>query len=507
MHDAASSDAAEPLPDASSRSGPTPDPRRWQALAVLSLVQLMLILDQTVVNVALPSVGADLGFSETGLAWVVNGYAITFGGLLLFGGRLADRVGRRTVFLVGLLLFAAASAAAGMAGSIGFLIGARLVQGVGAALVSPAALSIIALLFADPTERGKALAVWGGLSGIGGTVGVIASGVLTDFASWRWIFLINLPIAVVALVLAPRLIDESRAPGRTALDPLGALLGTGGISLLVFALLNQAGHGADADWTDVRTILELTGGLALLLAFTVRQRFAAQPLMPHGFLAVRSRWLAALLGAMTAAVLAAIFFMLSLYMGAVLHYSPLRTGLCYLPLAVAMLLSVWVANPLLQRFGPRVVGTAGFLLAGTGLLWLSTIGTADRYVSDLLPGTVLFALGAGPVFVSITMAGIAQVSERDAGIASGLLNAAQQVGSALGLAALVLAALNRADSRALAGEGLSQAAVDGYRFGLYLAALIMFAAAIVAGMLLSLVGHASDAGDDRVTENARQSPK
>ena len=456
-----------------------PDPLRWWALAVLSLVQFMLVLDATVVNVALPPIERDLGMGAAGLAWVVNGYALTFGGLLLLGGRLADLFGRRRVFLAGLVVFASASAAAGLSFGPEMLVASRFLQGAGAALVAPAALSMVTLLFAEERERATALAIWGGLAGLGATAGVLLGGVLSDLASWRWIFLINLPVAAVALALVPRLVTESRSSseGRGRLDVPGALLITVGLSLVVFALL---GKGASA-WVSAAVLVPLVGGLALIGLFIAVEARAKNPLVPLGFF-LRSRTRSAAYAIMMLAngAMMAMYFSLSLYMQQVLGYSPIWAGLAYLPLCAAFFVGIGASSELVRRLGARTVITGGLIVAAAGLALLSGVSANGSYPGDVLPGMLVVPLGVGAAFVAVTIAAMEGTNGEGAGLASGVLSFAQQVGNAVGLAVLVSLAVDRTNELLSAGADPSVAATGGFALAFGAAAGVLAAGALLA---------------------------
>ena len=452
------------------------DPRRWRALGVLALVQIMLILDMTVVNVALPSVQQELGFSPAGLAWVVNGYVLTFGGLLLLGGRLADYLGRKRIFLIGVVFFTLASAGAGLAPSAGILVASRFLQGVGGALVAPAALSLITLLFTDARERTRALSIWGGLAGIGGTVGVLLSGVLSDLADWRWVFFINVPVGVVALALAPGLLRESRSAVRGRLDVAGAVLATAGLSLFVFGLLDKGSR----EWTDPTVLGRLAGGLALLAAFLAVEARVAHPLVPLRFFRSRNRSTANLVAVLMGASVAAMFFTLTLYMQQVLGFSALRTGVLYLPFGGMLLVSIAISSMLVPRIGVKPVMVAGLVIATVGLsLWIG-IEPGGSYLADVLPGVLVLPLGMGAAFVTSTIAAVDGTDGEDAGLASGVLNAGQQVGSAVGLAALVSLAVDRTSGLLATGTDPAAAATRGFALTFTVAAVVLAAGALVA---------------------------
>ena len=468
----------ETKPGVSAAEGKTHE-LRWWALVVLSLVQFMLVLDATVVNVALPPIERDLGMGAAGLAWVVNGYALTFGGLLLLGGRLADLFGRRRVFLAGLVVFAAASAAAGLSFGPATLVASRFLQGAGAALAAPAALSMVSLLFAEEGERGVALAIWGGLAGLGATAGVLLGGVLSDLASWRLIFLINLPVAAVALGLVPRLVAESRSSsgGRGRLDVPGALLITTGLSLVVFALLGKG----ESPWVSIAVLVPLVGGLALVGLFVAVEAGAKNPLVPLRFFfrsGTRSAAYAILMLANGAMM--AMYFSLSLYMQQILGFSPLWAGLAYLPLCFAFFLGIGASSRLVRWLGARIVITGGLIVAAAGLTLLAGVSADGSYFVDVLPGMLVVPLGVGVAFVALTIAAMEGTNGEDAGLASGVLSAAQQVGNAVGLAVLVSLAVDRTNGLLLAGADPSFAATGGFALSFGAAGGVLAAGALLA---------------------------
>ena len=461
--------------EAEARSGSL----RWWALTVLALVQFMLVLDATVVNVALPSIERDLGMGAAGLAWVVNGYVLTFGGLLLLGGRISDLFERRRVFLAGLGVFALASAAAGLSVSPEMLIASRFLQGAGAALVAPAALSLVTLLFTEERERAKALSIWGGLAGLGATAGVLLGGVLSDLASWRLIFLINLPVATVALLMVPRLVAESRAPSRRQgrLDVSGAVLITAGLSLVVLALL---GKGEQA-WVSGAVLVPLACGLALIGLFIVVEARAKNPLVPlRFFLRSGTRSAAYVVFLLASGAMIAMYFSLSLYMQQVLGYSPLSTGLAYLPLCAMFFVGFGAGSQLTPRFGTRPVIVGGLLIAAVGLALLSGVSADGSYLRDLLPGMLVTPVGAGAAFVAITITAMAGTDGEDAGLASGMLTTAQEVGNAVGLAVLVSLAVTRTHELLSTGAVPSVAATGGFSLSFGAASGVLAAGALLA---------------------------
>jgi EmrB/QacA subfamily drug resistance transporter len=435
----------------------------------------MVFLDETVVNVALPSIKGDLGFSESSLAWVVNAYILMFGGLLLLGGRIADLFGRRRVFLIGTVLFGAASLADGLAGSEGALLGARAVQGIGAALATPAALSLVTGLFPSGTERTKALAIWGALSGLGFAFGILLGGVITEIASWRWVFLINVPFAVGALTVVPRLIPESRTAGR-GFDLPGAVTVTAGMTTLVYAVLEASDWG----WRSVETHAGFGAAFVLLATFAVIERRSATPLVPAGFLHRRAVLVPNLLQLLLGASLISTFFLTTLYIQQVLGYTPLQAGLAYLPLAAAVASATLTAERLLPRLGARPIAAAGLGIASLGLVVLSRAPVAGDYLTDLLPALLPLGFGAGLSFVSITTAALARVDEDAAGLASGLLSTMAQIAGALALAILVTVVSERSGDLTASGSAPLAAQVGGFQLAFMIAAGVAQIASLVA---------------------------
>jgi EmrB/QacA subfamily drug resistance transporter len=407
--------------------------RRWVALVLLCVAQFVVVLDASIVNVALPTIGKALSFTESDLPWVVNAYVLTFGGFLLLGGRAADLLGRRAVFMSGLVLFALASLAGGLATSSGQLIAARAVQGLGAAILSPAALSIVTTTFSDGAERNKALGVWGAVAGSGGAAGVLLGGVLTDGLGWQWVLWVNVPIGIAAAALAPSLIVESRADaGRRHFDFAGAASITAGLSVLVYALVDAN----DAGWGSGQTIGLLATAVALIAGFVAIERRSRSPLVPFGIFRLRTLTGANVVGVLVGASLFSMFFFISLYMQQVLGYSAIKAGLSYLPLAVSIILSAGIASQLVTRIGFKRVMAAGTAMIAVALVWFAQISPNGGFVPDILGPSVLAAVGLGFAFVTTTIAAVSGVGNADSGLASGLINTTQQVGGALGLAVL-----------------------------------------------------------------------
>ena len=476
-----------PLDIASSEApaGPAaPDRQRWKALGVIALVQFILVLDITVVNVALPHIQVDLGFSRAGLAWVVDGYVLTAGGLILLGGRLADLLGRKRMFLVGVTLFAAASTLSGAAVDPAMLVASRFLQGIGEALAGPAAFGLIALLFTEPKERAQAIGVFGGVAGLGGTLGPIISGLLIAAGSWRWIFFVNVPVAVIAVVAVARMVHESRAevdPLRVGLRPdiVGAVLGTAGLSGIVYGFIAAGTHA----WGSLSVAVPLAAGVVLLACFVLQERRAAAPLVPTGFLKNRTRVTANITCLFFASAFFAMFFLLTLYFQEVEHWSAIRTGLAYLPFGVVIGLGIALSSALVPKVGVKVLLCAGFVLVAAGVLLLSRITVDGSYWTQALPGLVVMALGSGILFATFGVASMHDVSGQDASLAAGVQSTAQQVGGAVGLAVLATLALRHARAAVSHGVVSAVASTNG-------AALAFRAGAVVAlagGVIVALV--------------------
>jgi EmrB/QacA subfamily drug resistance transporter len=453
------------------------------ALLLLAMTQFVIVIDASIVNVALPSIGTALHFSQNNLSWVVNAYTLTFGGFLLLGGRLADLLGRRRMFMAGLVVFSLASLAGGLAQSEAWLIVARAVQGLGAAMVSPAALSIITTTFAEGEERNRALGVWGAVAGAGGAAGVLLGGLLTTL-SWRWVLFVNVPIGLTCTVLAPRILLESHAEFETRrFDFAGAVTVTAGLSLLVYALVDAVNAG----WGSAATIAKIAAALVLLAVFIAIERRERAPLMPFSIFRLRT-----LRGADTVALLVgmslfSMFFFISLYMQQVLHYSPLRTGLSYLPLAVGIILSAGAASAGTTRFGFKPVLIAGLLFVAGALLWFSRVPAhGGTFTGDVLGPSLLAAIGLGLSFVPVTIAAVTGTRPHEAGLASGLVNTAQQVGGALGLAILATVANSRTKNVLHeGGHDLAYALTKGFERAFLVGSGFALAGALLAFVLIS----------------------
>jgi EmrB/QacA subfamily drug resistance transporter len=406
------------------------DPLRWKALAVVCAAFFMTVLDVSIVNVALPSIGKSLDFSRDSLQWVITAYAITFGGFLLLAGRAADLLGRRRVFLTGVVLFTIASFLCGLAWSEGVLIGARAIQGLGAAIISPAALSIITTTFDEGPERNKALGIWGAIGGSGAAVGVLAGGVLTKYLGWEWIFFVNVPVGALALALAPRFVRESRSGRDSTQDIAGAFTVTAGLATLVYAFSKAPDYG----WSSGRTLGTIAVAVGLLAAFLVIEARAKDPIMPFRIFRVSTVAGANVAGLLLGAVVFANFFLLTLYVQNVLGWSALKTGLTFVATAGTAVLWAGVAQALVTKIGPKTVMAAGFVAMIAGMVWYTQIPADASYWTDLLPGYLLVGFALPFSFIPVSIAALAGVESHEAGLASGLINTAQQIGGAIGVA-------------------------------------------------------------------------
>jgi EmrB/QacA subfamily drug resistance transporter len=484
----------EPSAPAAPRApAPALDPRRWWALALLCGAFLMVLLDSTIVIVALPSIQADLAFSEQGLQWVLSAYAITVAGLLLLGGRAADLLGRRRVFMVGIALFTAASLFCGLAGSPGALLAGRTVQGVGAAIMTPTALSIISTTFPEGPERNKALGIWGGMGGIGASAGWLIGGPLVDGPGWEWIFFINIPLGLAALALSPVLLHESRAPlSRRSYDPAGAVTITGALVLLVYAVV----EAPDAGWGDAQTILLFAGSAVLLSAFALIESRHRAPLVPLRVLRSRTLVGANLVMLLFATGAYGVPFILTLYAQQVLGYSAVKFGLGTAVLAVMVAVGSIVGQAIVQRAGFRATAVAGMALIGAGSLLLMQVSVGGGYVGDMLFGLLVCGTGIGLAFVTATVAALAGVAEHEAGLASGLSNTALQIGAALGVAIVTSVAVSRSEDFLAANEGANQLVVlnEGFQAA-FLACVVL--AGIGMALALLLFGRPREAPHER----------
>ena len=440
------------------------DRRRWLGLAALCAAFFMVILDVAIVNVALPTIQVDLGFSQKNLQWVVSAYALTFGGLLLLGGRIADLVGRRRVFVIGVAMFAAASLVAGLATGEATLIAARAAQGVGAALMTPAALSILMTTFAEGRERNTALGIWGAVGASGGTVGVLLGGVFTDTIGWEWIFLLNVPVGLAVIAVTPFLLRESRADSaHRRFDLAGGVTITASLALLVYALVEASSEG----WASATTLGRLAGSAALMAAFVVIELRSRAPLMPFSIFRIRAVTGSNVAGFALGGAMFGMFFIMTLYMQQVAAYSPLETGLAYLATSLAALVASVGGSVLVTRIGPRLPMVVGLLVFAVGVLLLAQVPVGGEYVADLLPGFLISGFGLGLAFVAFSIGALEGVSERDAGLASGLSNTTQQIGGALGTAIMSTLAITRTEDLLAGGTAQPEALTEGFQLALY----------------------------------------
>ncbi len=454
--------------------------RRWWALALLSVVQFMVILDIAIVNVALPSIKVDLGFSQENLQWVISAYALTFGGFLLLGGRAADLLGRRRVLLGGLVLFAFGSLVAGLAWSEASLIGARALQGLGAAVVSPAALSILMTTFKEGRERNIALGVWGAVAGFGAAAGVLLGGLFTDLLSWEWIFFVNVPVALVSIGLAPLVLAESRGAAAKGFDAAGAVLVTSGLSLSVLGITKANDWG----WASGRTIAVFAAAAALLLGFVAVELRVRHPLMSFSIFRLKTVTGANVAGFILGTALFSMFLMLTLYMQQVLGYSALKTGVAYLAVAGTSILWAAVASQLVTSIGVKPVLVTGMALLAVGLFLFTQVSVEGSYVTDLLPGFLVVGVGMPFAYVAINIAALAGVEAEQAGLASGLINTSQQIGGALGIAILSSVAVAHTSDAAASGDALPNALVTGFQAAFWVGAAVAAVGTVVSFALI-----------------------
>jgi EmrB/QacA subfamily drug resistance transporter len=454
--------------------------RRWTALILLCAAQFVVVLDASIVNVALPSIGKGLHFSERDLPWVVNAYVITFGGFLLLGGRAADLLGRRRVFMAGLVVVAVASLAAGFAATQGQLIAARAAQGLGAAIISPSALSIVTTLFRDGAERNKALGAWGAVAGSAGAAGVLLGGVLTESLGWEWVLWVNVPVSLIALAFTPGLIPESRSDAPTRnFDAAGAVTITAGLSVLAYALLDASSAG----WGSTKIVGLLVLAAVLIGAFVAIERRSQAPLVPFRIFRLRTLTGANVVGLLLGASLFSMFFFISLYMQQVLGYSPIHAGLSYLPLALTIIVAAGLGGQLVTRFGFKPILATGMLCVAAGLLWFSRVSVTGSFTADILGPSLLAAIGLGFGFVTSTIAAVAGVKAHEQGLASGLINTSQQIGGALGLAVLSTIATTRTSHLLSSGTPPRHALTEGFQSA-FLAGAIIAALGVVATLVL-----------------------
>ncbi|RJT97051.1 DHA2 family efflux MFS transporter permease subunit [Arthrobacter frigidicola] len=482
--------AARPHPGESrvttAPNAPAADPRRWVALAVIAVSTLMVVLDSTIVTIALPHAQADLGISNADRQWAVTAYALAFGGLLLLGGRIADFAGRKRVFLISALGFAAASALGGLAVDPAMLFGARALQGAFAALLAPAGLSLLVVTFTNPKELAKAFGVYAAVQGVGGAIGLILGGVLTEYVSWRWTLLVNVPIAVAAFLAALPTLRESRAPGSRRYDIPGALLVTSGLAALVYGFtLAAEGTG----WSAPSTLGLLGAGVALLAAFVVVETRSASPLLPLRVVLDRNRGGALLASVLIFGGLFGMLFFLTYYFQVNLDYSPIRAGLAFLPFSLGLITTAALASSLLPRFGPKPLLVAGATLATLGTFWLTSLNESSSYVGSVLPIELVISIGVGIALVPLSSVAMHGIDPEDAGVGAAMLNVSQQVGGALGTAVLntiyVSAYAGFLATNPGTAEGSLAPYLEGYRTAFTLSAILMAAALIVLILLVN----------------------
>jgi EmrB/QacA subfamily drug resistance transporter len=459
----------------------TPDPRRWKALAVLGVAYLMVVLDISIVNVALPSIESDLNFAPEDLQWVVSGYALTFGGLLLLGGRLGDLLGRRTLFMVGLGLFALASLLCGLSVSAGMLIAMRLLQGAAGAILSPSVFSITTVTFAEGSERNKALGILGAIAGSGAAIGVLLGGILTEYAGWEWIFFVNVPIGILALLAVPRYVSESHATDlERHFDAAGAITVTSSLMIFVYALTQTTNVG----WLTFRTIGLFVVSAALMVTFFFIESRSRSPLVPLRIFRRRTLVGANTVGFGLGTAIFGMFFLLSLYMQQVLGFSALRTGVGYLAVALTAVAASGVAQALVTRLGVKPVLATGLSLLAAGLIFFTQVSVDGSYVSDLLPGFLLVGVGLGFSFVPVSIAALAGATDKEAGLQSGLINTSQQIGGALGLAILSTVATTRTENLLEDGVNQALALTDGFSLAFWVGAGVAIVSVIATLVLL-----------------------
>jgi EmrB/QacA subfamily drug resistance transporter len=454
------------------------------ALALLAMTQFVVVIDASIVNVALPSIGSGLKISQDDLSWVVNAYTLTFGGFLLLGGRLADFLGRRRMFIVGLVVFSAASLLGGLAQSEAWLICARAVQGLGAALASPAALSIVTTTFAEGAERNRALGIWGAVAGAGGAAGVLLGGMLTQWAGWEWVLFVNVPIGVFIVWQAPKRLVESRADaeGERTFDIPGAITVTAGLALFVYALVDATNAG----WTSTSTILRIAAAVALLLVFVAIEYRTKRPLVPFSIFRRPTLRGANVVGLLIGMSLFSMFFLITLYLQQVLGYDALKAGFAYLPLAVAIVVTAGATTPVIARIGFKPVLVVSLLFVAAALAWFTQISPDGTFLSDVLGPSILAGIGLGGSFVSVTIAAVTGIEPQEAGLASGLINTSQQIGGALGLAILASIATSSTNDALSSGtRDVRVALTDGFTDAFTVGAGFALAAAILAAIMIS----------------------
>jgi EmrB/QacA subfamily drug resistance transporter len=457
-----------------------PDPRRWQALALVCVAMFMTVLDVSIVNVALPSIKTALSVAEKDLQWIITAYSIAFGGFLLLGGRAGDLLGRRRMFMIGIALFSVASLACGLAGSIGVLVAARVGQGLGAAIISPATLSIIMTTFEEGSERNKALGIWGAMGGSGAAAGVLFGGILTKYAGWEWIFFVNVPVGAIVLALTRPLVRESRMPGLRGFDFVGAATITSSLALLVYGI----SKAPDVGWSSGQTIGFLAGAAVILAAFLVIESRHPAPMMPFRIFRVRTVTGANVVGFLLGALVFANFFLLTLYVQQVLHYSALKAGLTFLATAGTVIPVAGLSQALVTRIGVRPVLVTGLALLTGGMLWYAQVPVHGSFVPDLLPGYLMVGFGLAFSFIPMSIAALAGVEHDEAGLASGLINTSQQIGGALGVAIAATVAFTHANTLLAGGHDAPSAQTSGFSLAFWVLAAVGAVSVVAAATLV-----------------------
>jgi EmrB/QacA subfamily drug resistance transporter len=485
-----------------------PDSRRWLALAVIALAQLMVVLDATVVNVALPSTQHALHITDANRQWIVTAYTLTFGGLLLFGGRVADYFGRKRAFLIGLVGFAGASALGGAATSAGMLFAARGLQGAFGALLAPAALSLLTVTFTEAKERARAFGVFGAISGGGAAIGLISGGLLTEYANWRWCLLVNVPVALITFAAAVPLVRESRAHGNTRYDVPGAILATAGLVALVYGFTKAA---TEADhWTANVTIGWLVAAAVLLAGFLVWESRTANPLLPLRVLWDRNRGVSYLVSIMIGAGLLGMFLFMTYYLQLTLHYSALKTGVAYLPFSGGIIVAAGIASQLLPRVGPRVLMTVGGLLTTAAMIWLTQLDLGSSYVTHILPSFIAMSLGMGLTFVPLSSTALSGVGNHDAGVASAMVNTTQQVGGSLGTALLntifTTAVASYATLHGASPAAQAHAAIHGYNVAFTVSAVLFAAGSVLVFLFIRKPAESAPSAHEATESTADAQP-
>ncbi len=470
-----------------------PDPMRFKALFVIALAQLMIVLDASIVNLAIPSAQADLGISPADVQWIVTAYTLAFGGLLLLGGRIADYAGRKRVFIIGLVGFAASSLLGGLAPSAGLLFGARAAQGAFAALMAPAALALISVTFHDPKERAKAFGVFGAIAGGGAAIGLLAGGVLTEFLSWRWCLAVNTPIAIIAALLAERLVRESSAHRLGHYDIAGAATVTLGLLSLVYGFTQAAPEGVQdsAHWTDPSTLVWFVAAAALLTAFVIIEVRSDHPLLPMRIILERNRAGAYLSSLIVGAGMFAMFLFLGLYMQVILGYSPVTAGFAFLPFSLGIIAGAGIASNLLPRVGPRPLMIPGLVAGAAGMVWLAQLQPDSDYLTHLLPAMLVMSVGMAFVFIPTASVALHGAGNEDAGVASATMNTSQQIGGSLGTALMSTVAVTATSGYLAANGGLGAADMPaalthGYVTAFWVGAALLVSAAIIVAALIRI---------------------